>query len=735
MASGPVGGTAASRRDEGIAEDAFVVDGEVFRGLVDAAPALIAVTRGPDHVFVYANSRFMDAVGGRPLLGRPLRDALPELAEQGLHERFDEVYATGTSARISEGSAALYLAGSSPLSSRSYRRVIQPWRGADGSVQGVTSVAFDVTDVLAARYAAEASGQHLALALEAAGAIGTFNWEIGQDVLHVDDAFARIFDVPPDTARQGLPLQFFIERLHDDDRDRVLTAIETARLTSDFYEEEYRVPRGDGSVTWVIARGRYAQNAAGVPEHFWGVVIDNTERRRAAAERMESEARLRSIFSAIDEGFCLAEIIVDEDGQPVDYRFLEVNALFETMTGLADAAGRTIHELVPDIEHHWVETYGRVALGGETMRFESQSEVLDRWFDVFATPVEPKGRFALVFKDITAAKKAEAAVRESEARFRNMADHAPTIVWMTDPTGFCTYLNRRWYALTGQTEAEAEGFGWLDATHPDDKEEAGRIFLDANARQAPFDIEYRLRTAEGVYRWAIDAASPRHDEDGTFLGYIGSVIDIHDRKTAEERQTLMVRELHHRVKNTLATVQSVIGFTLRTSPDMETFRDGIGNRIRALARSHTLLTDNAWAGMRLEDIVRAELEPYDDGRRIVLGGPNVDLPSDFAVPLAMAIHELTTNAVKYGALSVEAGSVEVTWSTSREAGGTRLDLIWIETGGPEVVPPTHRGFGTTLLERLLGGQVKGNAAISYPAEGAQVRISALVTDPAASSAG
>ena len=195
-----------------------------------------------------------------------------------------------------------------------------------------------------------------------------------------------------------------------------MASVERARVTDGLYEEEYRVSRSDGGVTWVIARGRYARDAAGVPEHFWGVVIDNTERRRAAAERMESEARLRSIFSAIDEGFCLAEIVVDEDGQPTGYRFLEVNALFEAMTGLADAAGRTVHELVPDIEPHWVETYGRVALGGETMRFESQSEVLDRWFDVFATPVEPKGRFALVFKDITAARKAEAAVRESEAR-------------------------------------------------------------------------------------------------------------------------------------------------------------------------------------------------------------------------------------------------------------------------------------------------------------------------------
>ncbi len=125
-------------------------------------------------------------------------------------------------------------------------------------------------------------------------------------------------------------------------------------------------------------------------------------------------------------------------------------------------------------------------------------------------------------------------VRESEDRFRNMADHAPVMMWVTDPQGICTYLNRQWYIFTGQTPAEAEGLGWLDATHPDDRAEAGRIFLEANAAAAPFRLEYRLRCADGSYRWAIDAASPRFGQDGQFLGYIGSVIDIDERRTAED---------------------------------------------------------------------------------------------------------------------------------------------------------------------------------------------------------
>lgn len=137
--------------------------------------------------------------------------------------------------------------------------------------------------------------------------------------------------------------------------------------------------------------------------------------------------------------------------------------------------------------------------------------------------------------DITARRTAEAALRESEARFRNMADLAPVMTWVTDADGRCTYLNRPWYEFTGQTETEAEGFGWLEAVHPDDQGWSGEMFRSANKKQEAFRLEYRLRRSDGVYRWAIDAASPRFGIYGEFLGYVGSVIDIDERREMEER--------------------------------------------------------------------------------------------------------------------------------------------------------------------------------------------------------
>lgn len=140
-----------------------------------------------------------------------------------------------------------------------------------------------------------------------------------------------------------------------------------------------------------------------------------------------------------------------------------------------------------------------------------------------------------IVSETTERTRAELRLTESEARFRNMADHAPVMMWVVDSAGYCTYLNSRWYQYTGQTPEQAEGYGWLDATHPDDKEPATKAFLDALAKQEGFRLEYRLRRRDGVYRWAIDAAEPRFSPDGEFLGYIGSVIDIDERHEIEQK--------------------------------------------------------------------------------------------------------------------------------------------------------------------------------------------------------
>jgi PAS domain S-box-containing protein len=162
----------------------------------------------------------------------------------------------------------------------------------------------------------------------------------------------------------------------------------------------------------------------------------------------------------------------------------------------------------------------------------------------------------LTLRDDTARHETEAALAESERRFRNLADNAPLMMWVTEPDGYCSYLNRRWYEYTGQSEEEALGLGWTRATHPDDQKLAEEAFLAANAARAPFRVEYRLRRADGVYRWAIDAAAPRFSEDGTFLGYVGSVIDIDERREGEER----LRESEARLRTLTNSLPAFVWF-------------------------------------------------------------------------------------------------------------------------------------------------------------------------------
>ena len=198
----------------------------------------------------------------------------------------------------------------------------------------------------------------------------------------------------------------------------------------------------------------------------------------------------------------------------------------------------------------------------------------------------------------------------------------------------------------------------------------------------------------------------------------------------EERQALLVRELHHRVKNTLATVQALVGATGRSSGSFEEFYTSFSNRISSLAKTHNLLTEDYWQAAPLRDLALNELKPFAESRkpRFMLIGPPIELSADLAVPIGMALHELTTNAVRHGALSVPDGYVEVRWDIVTEDGGRRLQLEWKERGGPPATPPTQEGFGSTLLRRVLPMQVNADVQIDFDAEGLRFRLQAPFVD-------
>lgn len=203
------------------------------------------------------------------------------------------------------------------------------------------------------------------------------------------------------------------------------------------------------------------------------------------------------------------------------------------------------------------------------------------------------------------------------------------------------------------------------------------------------------------------------------MNEIGLRREIAARQKAEDSQDLLIAELHHRVKNTLSTVQALIQLNLRSSPTMADFRGTIAGRIESLAKTHTLLTAKRWHAIGFRDILNSELEPYQQVARVSLSGPDFDLEAEVATTVGMVIHELTTNAAKYGALSSSAGAIEVRWTLEAMAdhADPRVTLDWRERGGPAVQEPGKKGFGSTLIERLIVRQFGGTATFKFARDG------------------
>ncbi len=234
-------------------------------------------------------------------------------------------------------------------------------------------------------------------------------------------------------------------------------------------------------------------------------------------------------------------------------------------------------------------------------------------------------------------------------------------------------------------------------------------------------MEAAAERPEGTRVPVIPYPTPLHDETGRLVGAVNMLVDISERKRAEEDQELLVRELHHRVKNTLATVQAIMGSAARSASTIEEFKSAIIGRIGSLARTHLLLSEEGTT-VAFADILHNELDPFDDGSegRIRLQGPRVEIGSRLAVSLGMAIHELTTNAAKYGAPSVYGGKVDVRWRVIIDASRRTLQFERTGSGGPKVSPPTRQGFGSRLLDFVLPGQIQAKSSIEHRPEGVRM---------------
>jgi len=229
--------------------------------------------------------------------------------------------------------------------------------------------------------------------------------------------------------------------------------------------------------------------------------------------------------------------------------------------------------------------------------------------------------------------------------------------------------------------------------------------------------EFTYILPNGIHRTLLSSARPIRGTTGSVIGAVQVSLDISERKRGEEQRKLLVNELNHRVKNTLAVVQSIASQTLRNAKDLPEAGRSLASRLVSLAKAHDILTQENWSGADLKDVVTAALLPHAEAKRFQLFGDPLWLPPNLALSLSLGFHELTTNAIKYGALSGDDGSVTVSWIVSHHAGRRRVRIEWRERNGPPVAPVEREGFGTRMLQRLLGPESAGNVSITFEPTG------------------
>ncbi|WP_019905849.1 HWE histidine kinase domain-containing protein [Methylobacterium sp. 77] len=297
-----------------------------------------------------------------------------------------------------------------------------------------------------------------------------------------------------------------------------------------------------------------------------------------------------------------------------------------------------------------------------------------------------------------------------------------TTAEIEEPGPSIVYANPAFTRLTGYEEREVTGRSPRLLQGPGTDRatlDHARASLRAGEAFQGEALNYRKDGSTYRVEWLI---TPIRDADGRITHWVSAQRDVTERRAFEDRQALMVRELHHRVKNTLATVQAVLNATMRSSVTMAEFGRAFSGRIISLARTHALITEDEAQVASFAGLLRAELNPYSEGGRIALEGPNLKLPSELAVPISMALHELTTNAVRHGALAHPDGRVAVTWDVEEGPDGSCLAWVWNEHDGPPPTLPTREGFGTRLLNKILTAQTSAKVDIAFDTDGLRVRI-------------
>ncbi len=318
----------------------------------------------------------------------------------------------------------------------------------------------------------------------------------------------------------------------------------------------------------------------------------------------------------------------------------------------------------------------------------------------------------------TAALRAnEVHLQRSRNRLNRILQSSPAGIIEADKDGRMTLVNERWCTMLGYTEPELLRMSVVDVT--DEASRPGTVEAIAHLADggSDYQIDKIFRRKDGSLLLAESHVSAIRSTDGTLHGFIAIIVDIEERKRAQEREHLLTREVNHRAKNMLSLLLAIARQTMAGDP--QTFVQRLSDRIQSLAASHDVLVNSGWLNIPLVVLVRSQLEHFKDaiGTRIRIAGPELKISAAAAQAIGLALHELSTNAAKYGALSDDQGKVEITWDIRQRAGEARFVMEWRESGGPSVVQPERQGFGSTVISNMVKMSVEGQVQLDYHSTG------------------
>ncbi len=699
-----------------------------FRMIADSAPVAVWVTR-LDRRRSFVNRAYV------AFLGVSYDEALDFDWRRIIHP--DD--AAHVLAQSVAGEASL---GTFELEGR-YRNVHGAWRwlhstsqprwDAQGRHIGFIGVAHDVTEAKTAELALREREAQLSAFISQTTA-GFAQVDIEGRFTLVNDRFCEIAGWSREALMGGMTMQ---QITHPDDLARNLPLFEKVVRDGTPYTHEKRYVRQDGGVVWVNNSVAVIRRPTGEPFGVLSVTLDVTQRRADEDALRKSEERLRLATEAA--GMATWELDLETmEGAWSPNRFDLLG-----MRRRPDARGsfdEWIARVHPDDRIMVRDAALRCFAEGEpyaiTYRILRAGDGAERWLQSHGSRIDyddgRPSRFVGVSFDVTDRKRAEQKLRESETRFRTIFEQANDFLITTTLDNRVTSVNPAVGEAIGYREDEILGRSIRDFMDADQF----AISMDAFNRKLQHGgstrLTLKLRARDGrELIWEVNSRL-NLDAQGRPVALHAIGRDMTEAKRAEAHLRLLVDELNHRVKNTLAIVQGIAQQSFKDDVPPHQARAAFEGRLAALSEAHNLLTREHWGPVSLRRIIEDALRPHGEPSRFALDGPDLPIQPKTAISLALAIHELATNAVKHGALSRSEGRITIHWRRE-EGDGTpaRLGLRWEEAGGPPVVAPVRRGFGTRMIERGLAAELGGTVHIEFRPGGLVCVVDAPLPEGAA----